>query len=316
MFGYDDNELVGSSAKILFNDDDAFDEFSDQLSAGQQDGQTRRIYTCQRHKDGSRRYSKISYRPPFKGSNLIVGVFIDITEKRLSQARLRDVSKQLELILEASELGTWDWDVVSGSMTVNERWCAMLGMEAFPAEVTVATWCERVHPADLEGVMAAYKCHYEGNTAFYETEHRLRHNDGHWVWVLSHGKVVSRGQNNQPLRAAGTHLDISHRKRIESESFSLLAQMEQLIRQIVPARAQVPLSPSLTKDLASYGLSKRQQQILAKVVNGQRSTEIALELGISKSTVVTHRRDVMRKLKIRTMAELTRFAIRNGIMES
>jgi PAS domain S-box-containing protein len=66
-------------------------------------------------------------------------------------------------------------------------------------------------------VEAALAEHLAGHTAVYETEHRLRHRDGHWVWVLDRGQVLERDEAGRPRRVCGTHLDITARKQAERE---------------------------------------------------------------------------------------------------
>jgi DNA-binding NarL/FixJ family response regulator len=79
------------------------------------------------------------------------------------------------------------------------------------------------------------------------------------------------------------------------------------------------LSAAVRGELHSSGLDQltgREREVLLGVVRGRTNKEIAAELGISHRTVETHRESLMRKLQIRTVAELTRFALGAGIMES
>ena len=69
----------------------------------------------------------------------------------------------------------------------------------------------------MPGVQEILNAHLDGKTPFYETEHRLRHKSGDWVWVLVKGRVIKRDADGKPLRACGTHLDITERKLIEEE---------------------------------------------------------------------------------------------------
>jgi DNA-binding NarL/FixJ family response regulator len=62
-------------------------------------------------------------------------------------------------------------------------------------------------------------------------------------------------------------------------------------------------------------LTGREREVLLGVARGRTNKEIATELGISHRTVETHRESLMRKLQIRTVAELTRFAIESGMMQ-
>ena len=124
---------------------------------------------------------------------------------------------RLELLVQGSQIGTWDWDIPSGRVTFNERWAAMLGYRLDELEPHVRTWEQLVHPDDLPTVMAAVTAHLRGETPSYSSEHRLRAKSGTWRWVFDSGRVVERDATGAPLRATGLRLDISDRKELEAE---------------------------------------------------------------------------------------------------
>ncbi|HPF69528.1 MAG TPA: ATP-binding protein, partial [Candidatus Krumholzibacteria bacterium] len=76
-------------------------------------------------------------------------------------------------------------------------------------------------------VMADVQRHLDGESDHYETEHRLRHRDGSWIWVLDRGRVIARDAAGRPLRAAGTHQDITARRREELRSRRAAAVREE-----------------------------------------------------------------------------------------
>gem|GEM_PF-840426 len=136
--------------------------------------------------------------------------------ERFSVERLKQQQEsveRLELALAGGDLGLWDWHVPSGKVTFNERWCAMLGYCLAEIEPDVSSWQTLAHPDDWPVIHEALDPHLKGETAAYESEHRLRNKYGHWVWVLDRGKVVERDAAGAPLRVVGTHMDITERKR-------------------------------------------------------------------------------------------------------
>jgi diguanylate cyclase (GGDEF)-like protein/PAS domain S-box-containing protein len=139
-----------------------------------------------------------------------------LVRKRLEQG-LAQTQERLELVLAGAELGMWDWDIVSGRLVLNERTCAMLGYTLADIDPHIDNWRRWTHPDDLPAVEAAVMAHLKGQSAAYEFEYRMRHKNGCWVWMLDRGKVVERGADGKPLRAAGTQLDISVRKAAEEE---------------------------------------------------------------------------------------------------
>ena len=123
---------------------------------------------------------------------------------------------RMELIVQGSQMGTWDWEIPTGRVTFNERWASMLGYRLDELEPHVRTWEQLVHPDDLHQVMATVSSHLRGETPTYSSEHRLRTKSGAWCWVFDSGRVVKRDAKGAPLRAAGIHLDISDRKALEA----------------------------------------------------------------------------------------------------
>jgi PAS domain S-box-containing protein len=267
-----------------------------------------------RRKDGSLYDEALSIAPVTGGDGTIrnfVAIKQDITERKQSELQIRESEQRLELALAGSDLGLWDWHLASGKMVFNERWCSMLGYRVDELEADAHSWERLVHPEDWAMVHVALDHHLKGETPAYEAEYRLRHKDGHWIWVLDRGKVVGRDEQGNPLRAAGTHLDISTHKRLELEGAHLLKRIESLIRGASerPAQSASDAAAQLLESGKLASLSKRQRQVLQLVAAGCTSAQISEKLHISIATTVTHRRDLMNKLNLHSVAELTRFAI-------
>lgn len=148
-----------------------------------------------------------------------------------SQHALRASEESLDRVLKGTDVGTWDWNVQTGDAVFNARWASMLGHT--PEELghaTVDVWMSRVHPDDLKTCQARLFAHFRGDTTQYQCEYRLRHRDGHWVWIEDRGKVVAWTSDHQPQRMAGTHTVITERKLVEDQmrlSASFLAAAQE-----------------------------------------------------------------------------------------
>lgn len=141
-----------------------------------------------------------------------VGSIEDVTEKLRSEAQLNTERLRLGSILEATAVGTWEWDYVSDKIRVNDQWAGILGLSGEGgADCTLAEFRSFINPEDLERSIALLAEHINGGTNAYECELRLRHHDGHWVWVLDRGKIMS-WQDGQPKLLFGTYHDITDRK--------------------------------------------------------------------------------------------------------
>jgi two-component system cell cycle sensor histidine kinase/response regulator CckA len=136
-------------------------------------------------------------------------------EVRARTLELEESKAKLELTVKGGGLGTWDWNVVSGEVSYDERWANMLGYVPSEIEPSVRSRERLIHPDDQPAVAREIQAHLDGKTAFYRSEHRLRHRSGEWIWVLDRGKVVEYDALGRPSRMCGTHLDITDRKAAE-----------------------------------------------------------------------------------------------------
>jgi len=154
-------------------------------------------------------------RIEYEGRQVTLSFFRDIGEEVETRRDLLASRERLSLALDAARDGVWDWDVPSGRMVYNQAWAAMLGLDVDQVESDQSTWRRLVHPDDLDRVEALLTAHMQGDLPDYETEVRLRHARGHYIWVLDRGRVVDRDALGMPVRLAGTHRDITVRKEAQ-----------------------------------------------------------------------------------------------------
>ena len=147
---------------------------------------------------------------------------------------LREKEEQLRLALEGSGLGTWDWNVPSGTVHYNQRWAEMLGYTLDEVDPHLRTWERWVHPDDACRASQLIEEHFAGRLPVHEVEYRIRHKDGHWVWLSEKGRVIERGPDGRPLRVCGTALDITDRVRMDEA----LRASEERYRSVVTALAE------------------------------------------------------------------------------
>ena len=121
----------------------------------------------------------------------------------------------LAAILDAAELGIWEYDHRSGRMTWSARLCATIGIAATPT-LDFSSWFDRIHPDDCATVQGQMALALQPDGPLYEAEYRFRHGNGHWIWMQSRGRVVERDAAGQPLLTMGTMADITGRKRAGS----------------------------------------------------------------------------------------------------
>jgi PAS domain S-box-containing protein len=169
-------------------------------------------------KSGGIHWGRIIAQPLIEAEKVtgITGLIGDITELKHSEQALRESEEKLKLAIEGSGVGLWDWRVQSGEMVINDRWVQILGytvQELLP--VTIDTWRSLTHPDDLQKSNELLQKHFSGEAADFACESRMKHKDGHWVWVLDRGMVTEWDKTGKPGRMTGTHLNISERKSAE-----------------------------------------------------------------------------------------------------
>lgn len=204
---------------------------------------------------------------PQREGNKVVGFYVlthDVSEIKRTQRRLAD-------IIEGTQAGTWEWDLASNSVVFNERWGASMGLRPADLEgATTALWQQLTHPDDHEVARQSIRAHWRGDTPAFECEVRMRHQDGHWVWTLTRGKVVSRTTDGRPRALAGIHLDVSVRRQAEQalrDSQAMLArtgQIAQIGGWAVDMERQQPIWSDQTFDI--HGLPPGPQPTLKEAL--------------------------------------------------
>ena len=152
------------------------------------------------------------------------GLVRDITERKQLERSLqstlvdlRDSQERLELALLGGDLATWDWNVKTGEVIFNARWAEMRGLRPEQVKPHVDSWTAGVHPDDMPGVQKALIDHFRGLIEKYSAEHRVRTRSEQWLWISDVGKVVARDDRGEPVRMVGVEVDVSERKRLETE---------------------------------------------------------------------------------------------------
>lgn len=147
--------------------------------------------------------------------------------------KTQDLQTQLERhrsFITASNTGSWEYDQETGRLNCSPEYLSMLGLT--PEELSEENgslkqlWTERLHPADkakATQVFADYLKRHDDS--LYENQFRLRHKNGHWVWILSRGRSLS--SNGQQRFMVGTHIDITARKESELNAQLLARLFEQ-----------------------------------------------------------------------------------------
>lgn len=159
-------------------------------------------------------------------------VALDAANAELTNA-LKDrdeVEEQLSKVMEGAAIGTWEWNAATNRLTVGGEWRQILGYDKSqmpPMDLT--SFRKLVHPNDLQIFDKIGHVSSDNATAMAENEFRMRHNDGHWIWVLSRSQITRFGPDGAPEIIGGVHLNISDRKKLEQDLEAGKAFLEQVM---------------------------------------------------------------------------------------
>lgn len=123
----------------------------------------------------------------------------------------------LTLPVRGAQDAMWDWDLVEDRIRFTPRWREMIGLDAAEVIASTEAWWGRVHPADRAQVQVDIAAQTAGNGLRFSSEHRVRHELGHWL-TLQWSGVIVRDALGRALRVAGSVRDATAQRSIEEQA--------------------------------------------------------------------------------------------------
>ena len=157
------------------------------------------------------------------------GAAIDIDEHKRTEEALRQSEERFRLASEAFHGGVSDHDAVTNEVTRTKRHLDIIGETAGSFPGTARAWYERIHPEDRPAYDEARRPLFEGEASQYEAEYRIRHRDGHWVWIW-HRAIAKRDAAGRLGRVIGSLIDITERKKAEEQRELLIHELNHRVK--------------------------------------------------------------------------------------
>lgn len=141
-------------------------------------------------------------------------------ELQQNQEALRKSEERYKIAVDGANDGIWDWDLERDISYISYKWSQMLGLDNTEVSNHYKIWSSLIHKDDIKKVEKSLKEHFDGLTDYYESEYRLKKKNNGYIWVLSRGKAI-KDNNGKLLRMAGSHTDITERKRTEEIIYNM-----------------------------------------------------------------------------------------------
>lgn len=172
-----------------------------------------------RKKDGSYTWIRDYSSPVRRGKSItqVNGYIYDINQEMEAKRLVEESGDRLRNIIEATKVGTWEWHLQKGDVLINDYFAEMLGYN--PESIrpfSLQGWENLLHPDDLERFREIVDDYLSGKRDSYEIKCRIRHKEGHWIWIHSRGRVMKWDGEGNPLIMFGSQSDITELKETES----------------------------------------------------------------------------------------------------
>jgi diguanylate cyclase (GGDEF)-like protein/PAS domain S-box-containing protein len=140
----------------------------------------------------------------------------EIRQRKQAEFALRESEERYALAAQAANDGLWDWNLATNEVYFSQRWMGIIGFEVDEISNHPKEWLDRIHPDDKENVEVKLYTHMEGLTPQFKNEHRIKHKNGTYRWVLCRG-VGIQDEDGSCIRMTGSMTDITERKQIEEQ---------------------------------------------------------------------------------------------------
>jgi len=152
-----------------------------------------------------------------------IGNCADVTDRKKQEAELAQSEQRYRLVADAANDAIWDWEMATQEVSWNEGVRTNFGYSIDEIQTHSGWWTDRIHPEDVQRVMADIHRHLELGPDSWQAEYRFRRADGSYAYVIDRGRVL-RNAKGQALRMVGSMLDLTERRQAEHDLARLLTE--------------------------------------------------------------------------------------------
>jgi diguanylate cyclase (GGDEF)-like protein/PAS domain S-box-containing protein len=187
-------------------------------------------------------------------------------------AALEEHEERNRLVNLTANDGIWDFDGQTKRIELSRRWKEMLGYDQDRDDV-LPDWYRLVHPDDMARVQAKMREHLEGQTPFFESVHRMKHQNGEWRWMTSRAKA-RQDEKGRLIRLLGVEVDITERKLYEDALFREKESAQITLRSIgdgvitTDAHCNVEYINPVAEELTGWKVDDASGRVIADIFRG------------------------------------------------
>lgn len=225
--GYSREEVIGRSPRLLQGPNTRGDEL-DRIKTAMRRWQPVRAELINYTKDGQEFWLELDIFPIADKTGWFThwaSVERDVTERKKIEEKLFDSEHRFKLIAKATADTIWDWNLLDDKLWWSDGIQTLFGYHVDELEPDSHSWTSRIHPDDVDYVVAGITRAIESDTNNWVEEYRFRRSDGNYANVVDRGFVI-RAENGHAIRMVGGLTDITQAKKIEME----LKQLEEIKR--------------------------------------------------------------------------------------
>lgn len=220
----------------------------------------------------------------------------DVTQRKRAEKQLQASRDRLQGILTGTKAATWEWNLQTGEVQVDESWAQMLGYELDTlSPMSLSKWRKMMDPDDvsrLDSLIAGYVANPGG---YAELESRMQHKDGSWRWVRDHGGVSEWAENGEPVWMVGIRVEVTELKRIEADLAAALTSVRQTsaikdaIIKTISRDLRSPLNAvvTLTKTLSLCDSGPERERSIKLLTQSAADLESTIQKALGVTRLVT-----------------------------
>ncbi|HEY9662675.1 MAG TPA: PAS domain S-box protein, partial [Allocoleopsis sp.] len=208
--GYAAREVIGSNCRFL-QGIEKHQSVLQELKAALREQRSCQVLLRNYRKDGKFFWNELSISPVWDAHGRLthfIGIQTDVTEQKQSEQLIKELQERLELFLQASNDGFWDWDFVANKIYFSPRWKEMIGYSDEELPNVVESWEKVILEEDREAALVLMEAYNTGQVPQFLVTQRFHHKNGSTVHVLSRA-IHIKDADGRVVRMVGAHTDIT-----------------------------------------------------------------------------------------------------------